>query len=78
MYTVFFHYNQEVYHQNVTHFTLNGNQKRPTMKKHLKIPSLLIERTKLQFQIFHLQNYQKLPPFELKKSQIKNSQISLT
>ena len=34
---LFFHYHQEVNHQNVTHFTLNGNQKRPTMKKHLKI-----------------------------------------
>ena len=46
-------------------FTLNGNQKRPTMKKHLKIKSLLIERAKLQFQIFHLRHYLKLPPFEL-------------
>ena len=25
-------------------------------EKHLKIPSLLIERAKLQFQIFHLRN----------------------
>ena len=44
-----FHFHQEVNHQNVTHFTLNGNQRRPTMKKHLKIQSLLNEQAKLQF-----------------------------
>ena len=43
----FFHYYREVNHQNVIHFTLNGKQKRPTMKKHKKIPSLLIERAKI-------------------------------
>ena len=63
----FFHYHQEVNQQNVTHFTLKGNQNRPTMKKHLKIPSQLNERVKLQFKTFHLRNKPKLPPFELNK-----------
>ena len=35
---------------------LNGNQKRPTMKTHLKIQSLLIERAKMQLDTFNLQN----------------------
>ena len=52
----FLHQQQEVNHQNVIHFTLNGSQKRPTMKKHLKIPRLLIERLKLQFKTFDLRN----------------------
>ena len=56
MCTQLFHYHQEVNHLNVTHLTLNGNKKRPTMKKHLKIRSLLIERAKLQFKTFHLRN----------------------
>ena len=30
-------------------FTLNGNQERPTMKKHLKISNVLIKRATLQF-----------------------------
>ena len=56
MFTQLFRYHQEVNHQNMTHFTLNDNQKHPTMKKHLKIRNPLIERAKLRFQIFHLQN----------------------
>ena len=39
MCTQLFHNHQEVNQQNVKHFTLNGDQKRPTMKKHLKILS---------------------------------------
>ena len=31
-------YHQQVDHQNVAHFTLNGNQERPTMKKSSKNP----------------------------------------
>ena len=67
MYTHLFPLSSGIHHQNVTHFTLNGNQKLPTVKKHLKIPCLLIERAKLQFQIFHLRNKLKLLPFQLNK-----------
>ena len=63
----FFHYHQEVNHQNVIHFTLIGSQKRLTMKKHLKIPILLIKRATVQFKTFNLRNKLKLPPFELNK-----------
>ena len=56
---------------------LNCNQEHPTMKKHLKIPSLLIERAKLQFKTFNLRNSLKLPPFELNKYHFMNFQISL-
>ena len=49
-----FHYHQQVDHQNVTHFTFNGNQVCPTMKKHLKIPNVLIKRAALQFKIVNL------------------------
>ena len=52
----FFHYHQEVYQQNLTHFTLNGNQEHPTMKKHVKNPSQFTERAKLQFKTFNLRN----------------------
>ena len=56
VHTAFFHYHQEVNQQNGTHFTINGNQERPTMKTHLKIPSQLTERAKLQFKTFHLRS----------------------
>ena len=36
-------------------------------EKTSKIPSLLIERAKLQFKTFNLRNSLKLPPFELNK-----------
>ena len=51
-----FHYHQQVDHQNATHFTLNGNQERPTMKKHLNIPKVLIKRAALQFKIVNLRS----------------------
>ena len=51
-----FHYHQQVDHKNVTHFTLNGNQERPTMKKHLKIPNMLIKRAALQSEIVNLRS----------------------
>ena len=51
-----FHYNQQVGHQNVTHFTLNGNQERPTMKKTSKILNMLINRANLQFKTVNLRN----------------------
>ena len=37
-----FHYHQEVDQQNVTHFTLNGNQERSTMKKTSKNPKMCL------------------------------------
>ena len=49
-----FHYQQKVHHQNVTHFTLNGNHERPTMKKHLKIPNVIIKRATFQFKTANL------------------------
>ena len=62
-----FHFHQQVDHQNVTHFTFNGNQKRQTMKKHLKFPNVLIKRAALQFKIVNLRSKLKLPPFALNK-----------
>ena len=73
-----FHYQQQVDHQNMTHFIFNGNKKRPTMKKHLNIPNVLIKPAKLHFKTVNLQNFLKLPPFELNKYQSKNLRFSLT
>ena len=60
-----FHYHQKVDHQNVTNFTLNGNQEHQTMKKHqkhLKIPIVLIKRATSQFKTVYLRNRLKLHP----------------
>ena len=48
-------------------FYLDGSQERLTMRKQLTILNLIIKLAKLQFKTLNLQNYLKLPPFELNK-----------
>ena len=61
----------------MTHFTLNGNQERPTIKKFLKIPNVLIKRAMLQFKTVNLQDYLKIPPFEIEQITIEEHTILL-